>query len=97
MRYYKKAYTDEIISKLERLTYEVESRRSLIAFLLTNENINENFLKSYIKEYQDFFIELELTKQIFEKEYIKKDFPNAVKWNINFIEDTTYIEVEEDE
>jgi hypothetical protein len=94
---YKKRYEDEIISKLERLTYEVESRKSLIAFLLKDSNINETFLNKYIQEYQEFFVELELTKQIFEREYIKKDFPKAIKWNIDFIEDTTYIEVEEDE
>lgn len=97
MNHYQKKYDDKIIEKLECLTYEVESRKSLIAFLLANDNINERFLNKYIKEYQDFFIELELTKQIFEKEYVKKDFPHAVRWNIDFIEDTTYIEVEEDE
>lgn len=62
MYYYQKIYTDDIISKLERLTYEVESRKSLIAFLLKSDNINEKFLNSYIKEYTDFFVELELTK-----------------------------------
>ena len=96
MHNYQKKYELEIIDRLERLTYEVESRKALIAFLSKENNINQKFLADYIKEYQDFFIELELTKQVFEREYIKKDYPKAVKWNIDFMTNITDIEVEED-
>lgn len=59
----------KVAEYLERLTYEVESRKSIIDFMFqSHKNDKDASLfesipwKTYMKEYQDFFVELDMAK-----------------------------------
>lgn len=97
-----KTYTEsvdnlEIVDYLESLSYEVESRKSLLGFLSEKTTVNNELFDRYFSEYQDFFIQYEFAKKDFEISYVKKKYPNATQWEISFYEKTLTVKVEEKE
>lgn len=78
----------EIIDDLSRLSIEVEARKELISFMLTN-NMDcgtSQFLK-YQKEYLDFFTKYQAKKQEFEmniRTSILEKNEKLISWNLDF-------------
>lgn len=75
--------SQELCDKIEALQYEVESRKDLIAFILSNDmKTNSIQFEKYNKEYLEFFKKYNLAKQ----ELVNKYFPNIQysHWNLDF-------------
>ena len=76
----------DIINLLQRLKYEVESRKEIIGFIISTNGINSESFKRYEKEYQDFYIQYQEAKAQFEELYIRPVMPDAsfINWDLNF-------------
>lgn len=96
MKQVKKIYNEDVLTLLESLTFEVETRKALIAFLVQEKISNQDWLDKQFKEYQDYYIELEQAKKTFEHEYIKKDYPTAKSWSVDFYTRETIIILPDD-
>ena len=76
----------DIINLLQRLQYEVESRKEIIGFIISTDGINSESFKKYEKDYQDFYIQYQEAKAQFEELYVKPAVPDAsfINWKLNF-------------
>lgn len=73
---------EEIILILERANYEVQCRKSIINFMVSDGlNETENF-KKYWNEYILYTKAYEQLKYEFQRDYIPKDFSG--NWEIDF-------------
>lgn len=75
----------DTVNSIQRLNVETESRRDIIAFMLSSGmNIdNESFLR-YQAEYQNFYRDFETSKTVFEKSFVKTQYPNATSWSLDY-------------
>lgn len=78
-----------IVSDLQRLSVEVESRKDLIAFMIQNGmDLESDKFKQYEDEYKKFFLEYSLAKTKFESEFCKpeaaKEGKQLQKWDLDF-------------
>lgn len=72
--------TEDLSNYLERLNYEVNSHKDLIAYgYLLGLNEDTNF-KEYIDEYRDYYIEFEMAKKELENIYNIKNR----KWTLDY-------------
>lgn len=69
---------------VESLHYEVESRKDLLSFALSKGYKSNDSFKEYEKEYKEFFIQYEAAKKNIENMFVKKMYPNVIKWELNF-------------
>lgn len=83
--------TDNLIKdKLQKLSIEVESRQSLLAFMISHDMMNNYNFSKYEDEYKEFYILYEQEKQNFQKIYIdpilidKKADPTKSSWYLDF-------------
>lgn len=76
----------KFVNELQRLALETESRRDLIAFMITqNMDISGEKFKSYETEYQKYYLAYQTAKTEFETNVLKPEFgENMVKWNLDF-------------
>lgn len=80
-----KVDNNDLVSKIEALQYEVESRKDLIAFAMTRDDLTDSpSFKQYQEEYRDFFIQYNVAKNLLEKQYVYPKCPNAKRWNLDF-------------
>ena len=91
-----KIENQEDFRKLERLHYEAETKKNLLGYMISSQNIdaakleNNDLYKSFaetLREYEDF-------KQNFDDQYVKphySDLDNAKYWVANFKEDEIII------
>ena len=86
----------ELACYLESLYFEVESRKSLLAFAMERGlRGNPNF-EEYETEYKEFFIEYETVKKEFESKVIMtlltdEEKADAFNWFLNFDEQTVTV------
>lgn len=78
--------SEEISNNLERLQYEVESRKQILAYIINKDvDFLNQFFNKYYDEYIYFFIEYNLMKNDFEKKYLKNIIDkNFIKWSLDF-------------
>lgn len=77
----------ELVDLIESLHYEVEARKDIITFYLTNAmDTNTDSFKNYNKEYREFFVQYSTAKEILEKDFIvpKVDGAKYSRWNLDF-------------
>lgn len=75
----------EFINELEALQYDVQSRQSILAYMIEmDNNIQSNSFKEYAKEYQDIYIKYQMKKKELENLYIRPKILNPNKWNLDF-------------
>ena len=77
---------EELVNKLEALNYEVNSRRDIIAFMLSGDYLRTEAFAQYQQEYQNFYVQYDLLKKMLEDTYVKpllKD-DQTVSWNLDF-------------
>lgn len=85
----------ELVNYLASLYYEVESRKMLLAYLFSKDDINQEAINKYHKEYQDFMMQYDFAKIDFEINIIKKKFPNCTHWHLNFYTGEVTVTLEE--
>lgn len=81
----------ELCDKIEALQYEVESRKDLIAFIISNDmKTSSSQFERYNQEYLEFYKKYNLAKQ----EMVRTYFPdvNYLSWNLDFASRTVTIE-----
>lgn len=72
--------------QLEKIHYEISARKSLLAYLISNDfpKESESFLR-YHQEYLDFIKQDEQLKANISKKYVIPHFPDKkVKWSLDF-------------
>lgn len=77
----------DICNMLEALNYEVESRKSLISFMIDHGMpLDTPIAKIYVDEYTELFSEYEIAKKQFERLFIKPAIGDnkLLSWTITF-------------
>ena len=59
---------EELYATLERLQYEIDGRKEIMGYLISNNNMSTDAFRQYEAEYQQRFIEYQKVKQQFEDE-----------------------------
>lgn len=76
----------DFIKDLEGLQYEVDSRKSIIAYMIdSNMDIHSEGFSAYQKEYTSFLKEYEEKKKEVELKFIPSTIKNPKFWNLNFL------------
>ena len=76
---------EEIVLEIEKLQYEVNARKEVIAYLI-NKNIdmdNTTFIK-YNDEYLEYYIKYNMAKNKVEKDFVYTAVENPINWNLDF-------------
>ena len=71
---------------IERGWYEYNAARDIIAYLMQQPNINEQYLQQYINIAEKRFVELEMHKQAADKRY-RPEGINPVNYSFDFEEE----------
>lgn len=75
---------DAVIDEIEMLGYEYESRKSVVAEMLSsNMNTNTDSFKKYEREMLEFKIQFEQAKKEIEKIYVNP-VENGSHWNLDY-------------
>lgn len=75
----------EMVNSIQRLNVEAESRRNIIAYMLSSGmNIDSEAFLRYQAEYQNFYKDFETAKMVFEKSFVKTQYPNATSWSLDY-------------
>lgn len=84
----------ELLTSLEASMYEVNSRKEILSYMILNgaDFSNNNFIK-YQDEYQKFYMEYDMKKNLFERDYVFQQCPDAKSWSVDFLNETVIIEV----
>lgn len=86
---------DELYTKLERLQYEIDGRKEIMGYLISNNNMSTDAFKQYEAEYQQRFIEYQKAKQQFEDEIVRPEMAdiNALtfSWHLDFVTKTVTV------
>lgn len=72
--------------EMARLGSEVDSRKNLIAFMISNDmNTTSTQFNRYQTEYNNYFSQYEEKKRAIENEFVKPIIGSAVvNWNLDF-------------
>jgi methyl coenzyme M reductase subunit D len=75
----------DFITELERLQNEVQSRQSIISYMISNNmDITSDNFQKYQNDYTDYMIKYENKKAEVEKKYVYPNFANAKNWSLDF-------------
>ena len=76
----------EIISKLERASYEVDCRKSILGFLINQNQSNSEAYQNYWEEYLIYNKAFQKLKYDFTKKYIipAAENPETANWHVDF-------------
>ena len=75
----------EFITELERLQYEVQSRQSIITYMINNGmDITTDNFKKYQNEYTEYLKKYENKKYEVEIKYVYPNYAQAKNWNLDF-------------
>ena len=75
----------EVLKNIQNLHTEVDSRKELIAFILTtNMPINSSNFNIYQNEYVKYYNLFEEAKNNFEQEYVRANVNNPISWSLNY-------------
>lgn len=92
MKTYKKQVPEKMRDYLERLSYEVDARKDLLAFLVEREQDGSDSFKRYHKEYVDLRAEYEMAKKKLADRFVSPDYPDST-WKLDFSTCVLTIEV----
>ena len=73
----------EFINELERLQYEVEAKKSIIAYALSINISSERFTE-YQNDYINTFKKYQEKKNEVEMRFVRTAVKNPNKWNLDF-------------
>ena len=77
---------------VERSWYEYNGAKDIIGYLMTQENVNENYLQQYINIAERRYAELEMKKNAVDKKYRPADIQNLARYEFDFEnEDLVYV------
>ena len=76
---------------LERLSYEVDARKDLLAFLLERGQEESDSFRRYHREYVDLRAQYELAKKELADRFVAPEHPEGV-WRLDFATATLTIE-----
>ena len=75
----------DFINELEKLQYEVESRKFILAYMINSDmNIKSNGFKEYQEDFYKIFKNYQIKKQEVEQKFIRPKINNPKFWNLNF-------------
>lgn len=76
----------EMSENLERLHYESESYKAIISYILSNDmDISNDTFKHYQEEFTEINKKYNQAKDDLTINYVKKDYPDAIVWNMDFV------------
>ena len=92
-----KVADESVVEYVEGLTYEVDSRKSIIAFMLEhNMDRSTEAFQQYHKEYREYFAELNIAKAQIERDYVlPASNGKKVFWSLDFMTGELTIEDQE--
>lgn len=75
-----------IISKMERMSYEIECRKNILEFLITQNQLNSETYQNYWEEYLMYRKAFDKLKYDFSQQYIVPVVknPETAHWKIDF-------------
>jgi hypothetical protein len=80
-----KIENQELINLIEKLHYEVNSRKDLIAYMLNNNmRTDTEAYEKYNREYREFYIQYNEAKNKLEEIYVRTAVENPINWNLDF-------------
>lgn len=77
---------EELRDKVQRADIERSACRDIITYIIGKNDIdlsNERFLQ-YQQEYNNRFFAFENAKKEVERDYVKKNFNDAISWNLDY-------------
>ena len=83
----------EDISLIERLFYEYNASRDLVSYLMQQDRINENYLQQYINITEKRFVELEMHKDLMDRQY-RPEGLDPVNYTFDFVNEQLIYDVE---
>ena len=81
------AIDNSIVTNLQQLSIEVDSRKELLAFMIDKGmNSNNDRFKAYEDEYKEYFFSYETAKKILQRDVLEPAFgkENLIRWDLNF-------------
>lgn len=73
------------VDELEKINMELNSRKNLILFLITQEiDENNHFLKKFQEEYDSYFIQFEQLKKQLQNKYLDQNNIVYHNWELNY-------------
>lgn len=73
------------VDQLEKINMELNSRKSLILFLITQEiDENNHFLKKFQEEYDSYFRQFEQLKKQLQNKYLDQNNIIYHNWELNY-------------
>jgi len=83
----------DISNSVEKIFYEYNASLNIVAFLMRQETINEEYLNDYLKKSEEYYIELTKLKEYFMELYK----PNgAIRYYYDFANSLIVYEIEDD-
>lgn len=77
--------TAEESTALEKLHYEINARKSLLAYIMTTMPKDNSYFAQYHEEYLELYKQYEKLKSSISQKYVIPVFMNkAVSWELNF-------------
>lgn len=75
----------EVVNHIQALGVETESRKDLIAYMLSSNlsTATEQFA-TYQAEYKEFYRQFDLAKTNLEKDYIRTVIENPIRWELDY-------------
>ena len=77
---------EDLRDRVQNADIECSARRDIITNIITNgaiEPTNE-FFQKYQDEYNKSYFAFEKAKSEVEQNYVKKNYPDATNWNLNY-------------
>lgn len=81
------------IQLIERLFYEYNASKDLVGYLMQQDKVNEDYLQQYINITEKRFTELEMHKDMMDRQY-RPEGINPVNYSFDFINEELVYEVE---
>ena len=83
----------EFINELERLQYEVDSRKSILSYMISSDmNINSDGFNIYQNDYLNSYKAYNNKKRDVEIKFIKPIIKNPKSWRLDFVTGELIIE-----
>ena len=77
---------EAVRDQIQAAQYEVESRKDLLSYMATGGvDIHGESFTAYHKEFQDYFVQLQIAKDCLQKEILEKAVPGRlIHWDLDF-------------
>lgn len=84
MKIIEKTLDQAVVTAIERVGYELEARKSVVAEMLAqNMDTSTEAFARYQKELVSFTVQYETAKKALQKEYVDP-IPGAVRWSLDY-------------